>query len=281
MSSFEGIKSYPQVDNRFLWYNSVVNMKRRKTLIITILIIGGLVCFGGIFLAKGIDFPYSFSTLLNSEEFTAEDLEEIYGADIPELERLIGQIDKDGNLTEAFLDKLTGSQGELLANGINEDQIEMLVEEFIQGVDMDYSPNIYEADFNISSETSKEAVEEYLILAFFVIDRGLSQIRNIDQFVEEVTSGDERKLNERIRDFERICSDLKDLAVPLPALEVHKTSLEMFQALTDLLKELKFLEKDPLRTLLAASKIQLIGQRSEDLARQLQDLINKYSITLL
>jgi len=287
----ENSGTYPQVDNRLLWYNTG-DMKKKKALIVIILIVGGLICFGGVFLAKGIDFPYSFSNLFNTEDITIENLEDIYQGNVSELEKILGS-DNEGNITEMLLNELISPTGELRNQDLTQADIERLANEIFKKQSLNSVVlEIPEVDLNLSEDSSKRAVETYLISIIYILNKNAplkgykleatleGDMSFVDEFAKNLASGDERKIAEVAKDFQKIYLELQELEVPPPALEIHKRALEISLGMTGFLEELKFIKTDPMRVLLAMRGLEQIRIKAQELGEGLEGLMEEYDIIL-
>lgn len=133
-----------------------------------------------------------------------------------------------------------------------------------------------ETEFNISLEIGKEVVEQYFEQA-----QTPSSLKDSNLYREaflEAYQGETEKLDKIIDELSKSYQRLKNITVPIEALQIHKLTLTLIPPIIQLFEDLKLMKEQPIRTLVSIKSSQLLMPFNQALEKQINDLAKKYNI---
>lgn len=175
----------------------------------------------------------------------------------------------DGEEIAAGYDPLVPSPGDKITN------LENFLAKINPSLDIQMPD---EKDLNISLETGPEALEKY-----FQEAQTPSELKNPDLYKEaflEARLGKSEKINQIIANLKQSRQRLRQITVPIEALQVHKLTLALMTPLIQLFEDLKSAQDSPLKTLVSIKGSQELVPYTVALQAQTNNLAKKYDITI-
>ncbi len=135
-----------------------------------------------------------------------------------------------------------------------------------------------ESELNISLETGKEALEKYFQ------DAQTPDILKDDSLYQQAfldaRSGDTEKIDTLIEELKKSYQHLRNIEVPVEAIQIHKLTLAMIPPLIQLFEDLKLSQDNPLMALASIKASQELIPYTTAIQLQIDALVDKYDLEI-
>ena len=144
--------------------------------------------------------------------------------------------------------------------------------DFLEG----FNPQISERELKVSYDNSAEAVRKYAEQVSKAIPERPVNKKESQIFIEAMQTSNFAVIDQYIEYFNQSIANMKKVAVPSDFLQIHKREIELFIASKQVYENIKEINNDPLKTVLALQENQRIKEEMMNLMQEFTDLAYKH-----
>ncbi len=141
-----------------------------------------------------------------------------------------------------------------------------------------FNRQISEKELKISNDNSAEAVKKYSgEISKAIPQNPYPQKREDDIFADAMQTKDFKIIDEYIQYYSQSIINTKNIVVPSDFVLIHKKEIELFMATQKVFENIKEVDTDPLKTVLALQQYERIRNEMKDLVIDYLNLVQKHS----